>query len=78
MFQHFKSKTKTPSLRICSCSTDSKGLGQPAETISMANMPLVSQTDSSAVLHDNGPGLSVSGDVTATGSNVPPAKVSEL
>ena len=58
MFQRFKSETKTPSLRIHSCSADSKGIGQSAETISMASMPLVPQTDSSVVIHDTGPGLS--------------------
>ena len=74
MFQRFKSKTKTSSLRICSCSADSKGIGQSAETISMASMPLVPQTDSSAVIHDTGPGLFVSEDMTAPVSSTPTAK----
>ena len=76
MFQLFKSKTKTSSLRIRSHLADSKGTRQSAETISMASMPLIPQTDSSAVIHDTGPGLFISGDATATGSNVPPAKKS--
>ena len=57
MFQRLKSKTKTPSLQICSRLADSKTPGQGAETISMASMPLIPQTESSAVLHDNGQGL---------------------
>ena len=64
MFQRFKNKSKTPSLRICSCLADSKGIGQSAETISMASMPLVPQTDSSAVIHDTEPGLFALGDAT--------------
>ena len=76
MFQRFKSKTKAPSLRICSWSADSKGIEQSAETISMASMPLVPQTDSSAVIHDTAPGLFTSGDVTAPVSSAPLAKKS--
>ena len=76
MFQRFKSKTKTSSLRIHSCSVDSKGMRQSAETISMASMPLVPQTDSSAVIHDTGQGLFVSGDATVLESSTPPAKKS--
>ena len=76
MFQRFKSKTKAPSLRICSHSADSKGIRQSAETISMASMPLVPQTDSSAEIHDTGPGLFASGDVTAPVSSAPLAKKS--
>ena len=40
----------------------------------MASMPLVPQTESSVVIHDTGPGVFVSGDVTVTGSSAPPAK----
>ena len=76
MFQKFKSKTKAPSLRIHSQSADSKGIEQSAETISMASMPLVLQTNSSVVIHDTGPGLFTSGDVTAPVSSVPLAKKS--
>ena len=76
MFQHFKSKAKTSSLWIHLHLADSKGPEQSAETISMARMPLVPQTESSAVLHDDGPGLFVSGDVSATSSSAPPAKKS--
>ena len=63
-------------MRIHSCSADSKGIGQSAETISMASMPLVLQTDSSAVIHDTRPGLFVTGDATAPVSSAPPAKKS--
>ena len=76
MFQRFKSKTKAPSLRICSCSADSKGIRQSAETISMASMPLVPQTDSSMMIHDTGPGLFTSGDVIVPVSSAPLAKKS--
>ena len=76
MFQTFKSKTKAPSLRIRSCSADSKGIGQSAETISMASMPLVPQIDSSVVIHDTGPGLFTLGDVTAPVSSALLAKKS--
>ena len=76
MFQRFKRKTKGSSLRICSCSADSKGIRQSAETISMASMPLVPQTDSSAVIHDTAPGLFASGDVTVPVSSAPLAKKS--
>ena len=74
MFQHFKSKAKTPSLRIHLRSADSKAPGQRVETISMASMPLVPQTEPSAVLHDNGPKLFITGDRVTTGSSAPPAK----
>ena len=74
MFQRFKSKTKAPSLRIHSLSADSKGIRQSAETISMASMALVPQTDSSMVIHDTGPGLFTSGDVKVPVSNAPLAK----
>ena len=76
MFQRFKSKTKTSSLRIHSQSADLKGPGQSAETISMASMPLIPQTEPSVVLHDNGPGLFVAGDAVTTSSSTPPAKKS--
>ena len=76
MFQRFKSKTKAPSLRIHSRSADSKGIGQSAEMISMASMPLVPQTDSSVVIYDTGPGLFTFGDVTAPVSSTPLAKKS--
>ena len=76
MFQRFKSKTKVPSLRIHSRSADSKGIEQSAETISMASMPLVPQTDSSVVIHHTGPRLFTSGDVTVPVSSVPLAKKS--
>ena len=76
MFQRFKNKTKTPSLRIRSHSADSKEIRQAAETISMASMPLVPQTDSLAVIHDTGPGLFTSGDVTVPVAKVPLAKKS--
>ena len=76
MFQRFKSKTQSSSLRICSHSADSKGVGQLAKIISMANMPLVAQTDSSAVIYNTGPGLFMSGEATAPGSKAPLAKKS--
>ena len=76
MFQRFKSKTKAPSLRIHSLSADSKGIRQSAETISMASMPLVPQTDSSVVIHDMGPGLFTLGDVTGPVSSALLAKKS--
>ena len=76
MFQRFKSKTRAPSLRIHSQSADSKGIGQSAEMISMASMPLVPQTDSSVVIYDTGPGLFALGDVTAPVSSTPLAKKS--
>ena len=76
MFQRFKSKTKSSSLRICSHSADSKGIRQSAETISMASMPLVPQTDSSVVIHDTGPGLFASGAAIVPVSSAPLAKKS--
>ena len=76
MFQRFKSKTKSSSLRIRSRSADSRGIRHSAETISMASMPLVPQTDSSVVIHDTGPGLFASGDMTAPASSAPLAKKS--
>ena len=76
MFQRFKSKTKASSLRIHFRSADSKGIGQSAEMISMASMPLVPQTDSSAVIHDTGPGLFTLGDATAPVSSTLLAKKS--
>ena len=42
----------------------------------MASMPLVPQTEPSAVLHDNGPKLFITGDRVTTGSSAPPAKQS--
>ena len=42
----------------------------------MASMPLVPQTDSSAVIHDTGPRLFTSGEVTVPVSSVPLAKKS--
>ena len=74
MFQCLKSKTKAPSLRIRSQSVDSKGSGPTAETFSMASMPLIPQTESTAVLADTGPGLFTTGDITNTGATAPPAK----
>ena len=44
--------------------------------ISMASMPLVPQTDSSMVIHDTGPRLFTSGDLTAPVSSAPLAKKS--
>ena len=76
MIQRFKSKTKAPSLRIHSQSPDSKGNKQSAETISMASMPLVPQTDSSMVIHDTGPRLFTLGDVTVPVPSAPLAKKS--
>ena len=55
MFQQLKSKTKAPSLRIRSRSVDSKGSGPAAKTFSMASMPLIPQTESTAVLAETGP-----------------------
>ena len=76
MFQRFKSKTKAPSLRIQSQSADSKGIKQSAETISMASMPLVPQTNSSAVIHDTGPRLFTLEDLTVPESSALLAKKS--
>ena len=42
----------------------------------MASMPLVPQTETSVVLHDNGPRLFGAADPGLTGSSVPPAKKS--
>ena len=55
---------------------DSKGPGQVAETISMASMPLIPQTEPSVVLQDNGPELFAAGDIITTGSTAPLAKKS--
>ena len=55
---------------------DSKVPGQAAETISMASMPLIPQTEPSAVLQDNRPGLFAAGDIITMGSIAPPAKKS--
>ena len=74
MFQCLKSKTKAPSLRIRSRSVDSKGSGPAAQTFSMASMPLIPQTESTAVLVDTGPGLFTMGDITNTGAMAPPTK----
>ena len=63
-------------MRIRLRSADSKGIGQSAETISMASMPLVPQTDSSMVVHDTGPGLFTLRDVTVPVSSAPLPKKS--
>ena len=76
MFQHFKSKTKAPSLRSRSRSADSKGPGPATETVSMASMPLIPQTETTAVLSDSGPGLLAAGDIITMGSTAPPTKKS--
>ena len=76
MFQQLKSKTKASSLRIRSQSADSKGPGPVAETLSMASMPLIPQTESTAVLSDSGPGLFTTGDITTAGAMAPPTKKS--
>ena len=76
MFKQLKSKTKAPSLRIRSQSADSKGPGSVAETLSMASMPLIPQTESTAVLLDSGPGLFTTGDITTAGTMAPPTKKS--
>ena len=75
MFQRFKSKPKVPSLRIPSRSADSKGTGQATETISMANMPLVSHNATMAVLPNTGLGLHTAQTATAV-TSVPTAKKS--
>ena len=62
MFQRLKSKTKAPSLRIRSRSVQTqKDQDQQPETLSMASMQLIPQTESTAVLSDSGPGLFTSG-----------------
>ena len=74
MFQHLKSKTKALSLRIRSQYADSKGSGPAVQTLSMASMPLIPQTESTAVLAETGLGLFTMGDGTHTGATAPPAK----
>ena len=74
MFQRLKSKTKALSLRIRSRSVDSKVSGPAAETLSMASMPLIPQTESTAVLSDSGPGLFTTGDITKASAMAPPTK----
>ena len=74
MFQQLKSKTKAPSLRIRSRLVDSKGSGPAAKTLSMASMPLIPQTESTAVLLDSGPELFTMGDITNAVAMAPPAR----
>ena len=76
MFLHFKNKAKTPVLRLCSRSADSKPSGQHMETISIANMPLVPQSELSTLTLDNGPKLYVTGDPVISVPHVPSAKKS--
>ena len=75
MLQLFKSKGKTPSLWIHTRSADSHIRGQTSEAISMANMPLVSHTSTTAILADNGPNLHTAQATMPSGS-APPARKS--
>ena len=68
MLQLFKSKGKTPSLQIRARSADSHIRGQTSEAISMANMPLVSHTSTTAILADNEPNLHTAQVTTPSGS----------
>ena len=74
MLQLFKSKGKMPSLRIRARSADSHIRGQTSEAISMANMPLVSHTSTTAILADNGPKLHTAQATTPSGSAPPTRK----
>ena len=71
--QLFKSKGKTPSLRIRARSADSHIRGQTSEAISIANMPLVSHTSMTAILADNGLNLHTA-QVTMPSGSAPPAR----
>ena len=73
MLQIFKSKGRSSSLRICARSVDSLSNRPNSETISMANMPLVSQTTTMAVISDSGPSLHTAQAGTPSGS-VPQAR----
>ena len=74
MLQLFKSKGKTPSLRIRARSADSHIRGQTSETISMANMPLVSLMSMTAMVPDNGPNLHTAQATMPSGSGTPARK----
>ena len=63
-----------PSLRICARLADSHIRGQTSETISMANMPLVSPTSMTAIVADNGPNLHTAQATMPSGSVTPARK----
>ena len=63
-----------PSLWIRARSVDSHIRGQTSETISMANMPLVSLMSMTAMIPDNSPNLHTAQATTPSGSGTPARK----